>query len=148
MQLSAALYVVSSSRWEKFYKMSPRRTLSLPKLATSSHDQDAPEINMSSIRNRPSRLEVIPDRSTELLNIHVAPTVASPRSHSRWPSSGSSIATAPDSPANMAKPALGDLVEEPSEREEVVPQEPPEDFYLEPFCICKYYATSKILRAN
>lgn len=61
----------------------------------------------------------------------------SSRSHSRWPSSSSSLVTTPDSPANAAKPALHDLVEEPAEKDELVDHEEPEGSPDEPLCICK-----------
>lgn len=57
------------------------------------------------------------------------------RTHSRQASSSSSIATSPDSPANLTKSPLHDLVEDPAERDEV-------PYYLEQpdgaesICIC------------
>ncbi|TKA67068.1 hypothetical protein B0A55_07811 [Friedmanniomyces simplex] len=57
------------------------------------------------------------------------------RSHNRWPSSSSSLATTPDSPVNVTKSALHDLVEDPAEREDSFPDLLPGD-PDEPLCIC------------
>ena len=58
----------------------------------------------------------------------------SSRVHSRWPSSSSSLVTTPDSPVNMMKSALHDLVEEPAE----IGDFHSEDFDEEEMCICKF----------
>ncbi|KAK3722682.1 hypothetical protein LTR37_002253 [Vermiconidia calcicola] len=65
----------------------------------------------------------------------------STRTHSRFPSSSSSLATSPDSPVNHAKSHLHDLVEEPAEREDILSHQDieyvsAESFTEEPLCIC------------
>ena len=63
----------------------------------------------------------------------VTPTFSN-RSHSRWPSSTSSLATTPDSPVNVTKSPLHDLVEDPAEREDAFFDGSGESD--EPLCIC------------
>ena len=58
------------------------------------------------------------------------------RSHSRCPSSSSSLATSPDSPVNMGKSSLDDLVEEPAEIDDVAHSGSLRSSMQE-FCICK-----------
>ncbi|KAK5171280.1 uncharacterized protein LTR77_004424 [Saxophila tyrrhenica] len=60
------------------------------------------------------------------------------RSHSRWPSSSSSLATSPDSPSHSAtnKTTLEDLLEESAEREDGISSFETEGLGDEPLCIC------------
>ncbi|GAB7361467.1 hypothetical protein MBLNU230_g1523t1 [Neophaeotheca triangularis] len=55
----------------------------------------------------------------------------STRSHNRGPSSTSSLASTPDSPVNVAKPPLHDLVEDPAETEDHIHGTPSKQY--EPF---------------
>ncbi|KAK3626906.1 hypothetical protein LTR56_019532 [Elasticomyces elasticus] len=57
------------------------------------------------------------------------------RNHNRFPSSSSSLATTPDSPVNLTKSALHDLVEDPAEREDGF-LDLPANRTDEPLCIC------------
>ena len=65
------------------------------------------------------------------------------RSHSRWPSSSSSLATSPDSPVNMGKSSLDDLLEEPSEVDELANQDHMRSS-LEEFCICEFFQATDL----
>lgn len=60
----------------------------------------------------------------------------STRSHSRWPSSTSSLVSAPDSPLNVNKSALQDVVEDPAERDDDALYDLPFESTDEPLCIC------------
>ncbi len=67
----------------------------------------------------------------------VTPTFST-RSHSRWPSSSSSLATSPDSPSNNGpKTTLEDLVEESAEREDGFSTFETGGLGEEPLCICE-----------
>lgn len=61
----------------------------------------------------------------------------SARSHNRWPSSSSSLASTPDSPVNVTKSPLHDLVEDPAEREETS-FEQYDETSDDPLCICTF----------
>lgn len=62
----------------------------------------------------------------------------SSRSHSRWASSSSSLVTTPDSPINVTKSSLHDLVEEPAEKDDALDMGPILNALEEPtYCICK-----------
>lgn len=86
-----------------------------------------------------SACQFVPGHSRESSNASTAPspvpTSYPSRNHSRWPSSSSSLATTPESPLNLGKSALHDLLEDPAEREEFRNLDESEE---EPLCICKY----------
>lgn len=63
-------------------------------------------------------------------------SASSSRSHTRWPSSSSSLATNPDSPVNVAKSPLHDLVEEPSERDDELDFSWEAEVLERPLCLC------------
>lgn len=97
--------------------MRKMRSLTLPKVSTAQGDDDCA---MSDAGGLPYHLAQGLSRSWSGSDVSSPVTSTfSHRSHSRWPSSSSSIATTPDSPVSHAKSALHDLVEEPIERDDL-----------------------------
>lgn len=74
------------------------------------------------------------DSSGESSNSSPLTPTFSTRGHTRFPSSTSSLATNPDSPANPQKTTLHDLVEDPSELDDQ--NDASEDATPEALCIC------------
>lgn len=119
--------------------MSRMRSFSFPKLGSSKRQDD----NMSTSG---SPYYFAPTHSRESSGASSSSTPATPtfsnRSHNQWHSSTSSLGTTPDSPVNVAKSPLHDLVEDPEEREEgsfdiIRDAEARQD--EEPLCICKLH---------
>jgi hypothetical protein len=112
--------------------MNRMRSLSFPRLS-SAKDQD------TGMSTTPGILAQSHSRSSSGSSASTAPITptfsTTNRSHSRWPSSTSSLVSVPDSPVNVNKSALGDLVEDPAEREDSFDGLAP-DSIDEPLCIC------------
>lgn len=112
-----------------------RRSIILPKLSTSTTEEDS----ISSMADAGSSFKIVPGHSrtssASSITSPITPTFSS--RHNRWPSSSSSLATTPDSPANPAKSALGDLVEDPAERDDLSEYDEAELAADEPLCICR-----------
>ncbi|KAK1035598.1 hypothetical protein LTS16_014420 [Friedmanniomyces endolithicus] len=112
--------------------MSRRRSFTFPRLATTKYLDES-----MATPDSPSRLSPAHSRSSSGASNTSSPIAStfSHRSHNRCPSSSSSLATTPDSPVNLTKSALHDLVEDPAEREDAFPDllscDP-----NEPLCIC------------
>ncbi|KAK5148017.1 hypothetical protein LTR32_000598 [Rachicladosporium monterosium] len=112
--------------------MSRRRSFTFPRLATAKHLDDT-----MAAPDSPYRISPAHSRSSSGASNTSSPIAStfSHRSHNRCPSSSSSLATTPDSPVNLTKSALHDLVEDPAEREDAFPDllscDPDE-----PLCIC------------
>ncbi|WPH01076.1 Hypothetical protein R9X50_00391100 [Acrodontium crateriforme] len=94
--------------------MARLRSLSFPKFSGSRSVSDG-EMSKSPYHFFPAHSRDSSGASTSSSPIT---STFSNRSHSRWPSSSSSLATTPDSSANLAKSPLHDLVEDPAERDD------------------------------
>ncbi|EME44786.1 hypothetical protein DOTSEDRAFT_72285 [Dothistroma septosporum NZE10] len=116
--------------------MNRMRTFSFPKITTISKQlhEDVASSDMGS----PDHVSPTHSRESSAASTTSSPITPtfSARGHNRWPSSSSSLVTSPDSPAvtPTAKSPLGDLVEDPSEREDSFDS----DYRStdEPLCIC------------
>ncbi|KAK4610040.1 hypothetical protein CLAFUW4_13678 [Fulvia fulva] len=117
--------------------MSRMRSFTFPKINASKQHEDTTAT--ATADNMGSPYQISPSHSRES---SAASTTSSPitptfsaRGHNRWPSSSSSLVTSPDSPAATptSKSPLGDLVEDPSERDDPFDDLRSTD---EPLCIC------------
>lgn len=100
-----------------FYKMNRMRSFSFPRLSSASskaHD--------NTMSGSTSPYSYSPTHSRESSGASAASTPVTPtfsnRSHGHWHNSSSSLATTPESPVNVTKSPLHDLVEDPEERED------------------------------
>jgi hypothetical protein len=120
------------------------RSLSFSKLKTSaSYDNMAYAMDPSHIMSPAAH-----SRNSSAASAPVSPitSTASARSHShsRFPSTASSLTTVPDSPTLTAsKMTLHDLVEEPLEQEESVSSKHAPSAMEEPLCICMYHRAAR-----
>nr|POE85560.1 hypothetical protein CFP56_43877 [Quercus suber] len=127
--------------------MSRRRSNSVPRF-TSTRKEESGEMSGTS---SPYTFAPAHSRDSSGASMNSSPTTStfSNRTHNRWPSSSSSLV--PDSPVNVAKSPLHDLLEEPAEdpvddqaeREDDLSdlpsssaEETRERVNAEPFCIC------------
>jgi len=122
------------------YNMTRLRSFSFPR-RVSEKDQEEHGMQSNSASSIHSGFGPAHSRSSSgasSVSSPITPTFStSNRSHSRWPSSTSSlVSSVPDSPVNVNKSALHDLVEDPAERDDVL-EDVPEAGVEEPLCICK-----------
>nr|OQO18617.1 hypothetical protein B0A51_15022 [Rachicladosporium sp. CCFEE 5018] len=115
--------------------MSRLRSFSFPRLGGAKRNDDG-------MTNAESPYHFAPSHSRESSGASTASTPVTPtfssRNHGHW-SSTSSLGTTPDSPVNLSKSPLHDLVEDPDEREdEQLDEDVNESYELEdePLCIC------------
>lgn len=109
------------------------RSLNLPKLSTAKANGDDDSAMASPYHFMPGHSR---DSSGASSASSPVPSTFSNAGHSRWPGSTSSLETTPESPVNVAKAPLHDLVEDPEERDEIVLEGSPSRAD-EPFCICE-----------
>ncbi|RMZ21115.1 hypothetical protein D0859_14877 [Hortaea werneckii] len=111
------------------------RSLSFPRLsATKQTHPDDDTMTAGEPPYTASSAHVRHDSGASIASSPLTSTFSS-RGHNRWPSSGSSLASNPESPANVTKSPLHDLVEDPAERDDCT-QDRPNDSADEPLCIC------------
>ncbi|KAK3075155.1 hypothetical protein LTR53_001766 [Teratosphaeriaceae sp. CCFEE 6253] len=113
--------------------MTRMRSFSFPRIPRGKGDDMAPLESPSRLFDAPAH-----SRSSSGASNTSSPiaSTSSSRSHNRYPSSTSSLASAPDSPVNVTKSPLHDLAEEPAEREEVFSDQTTPSSIDEPMCIC------------
>lgn len=120
------------------YSSSSMRPQKLPKISTFTNTENME--NETRITAIPCLAQSSPGHSRNSSGVSIKSTPMTPtfssRGHSRWPSSSSSLATSPDSPVNMGKSSLDDLVEEPGEMDDLANQTRVRSS-IEEFCICK-----------
>ncbi|KAK6430873.1 hypothetical protein LTR95_012972, partial [Oleoguttula sp. CCFEE 5521] len=114
--------------------MSRLRSFSFPRLGGAKRNDDG-------MTSAESPYHFAPSHSRDSSGASTASTPGTPtfssRNHGHW-SSTSSLGTTPDSPVNLTKSPLHDLVEDPDEREDEPIDESVDDAYDiedEPLCI-------------
>lgn len=127
--------------------MRKMRSLTLPKITTTSgkvqKDEDYPAM-ASPYHFAPGHSRTSSGASSASSPV---PSTFSNPGHSRWPGSNSSLDTTPESPVNVSKAPLHDLVEDPEERDDIL-LDGSTTSADEPFCICKYLIRAHPCRAQ
>ncbi|KAK3074795.1 hypothetical protein LTR53_002461 [Teratosphaeriaceae sp. CCFEE 6253] len=113
--------------------MTRMRSFSFPRIPSAKGDDMAPLESPSRLFDAPAHSRSSSGASNT--SSPIASTFSS-RSHNRYSSSTSSLASAPDSPVNVTKSPLHDLAEEPAEREDVFSDQTTPSSVDEPMCIC------------
>lgn len=130
------------------YKMSRMRSFSFPKLGSSKRQDENMAVSGSPYHFAPTHSRESSGASSA--SSPSTPTFSN-RSHNLWHSSNSSLATTPDSPVNVTKSPLHDLVEDPEEREDgsfdiIREAEAMQD--EEPLCICTFATFASLSRTD